>query len=161
VAGTTVLTLPTTSGTLLTTATPFSNGQGPAFSAFCSSGTSLTANTWTKQDLQTEQFDTNSNFASSRFTPTVAGYYQINCAFSVTSSPNNIFIAIYKNGSSYKQGNLLTTATGVGGLAVVSSVVDCNGTTDFIEMYVLCSANATTSTGSNTVYMNGAMVRGA
>jgi hypothetical protein len=151
------LTAPTITGANITVAA----SAAPAFSAYCSSGTSLSASTFTKQDLQTEEFDTNSNFASSRFTPTVAGYYQINCGFSAVATGNNIFIAIYKNGSNYKQGNLLTTAGGVGGLAVVSSIVYCNGSTDYIEMYVLCSAATTTNTGSNTVYMNGAMVRSA
>lgn len=149
------ISLPDATGTVMV------SGNMPAFSAYCSSGTSLTANTFTKQDLQTEEFDTNNNFASSRFTPSVAGYYQINAAFSTTTSSGNIFIAIYKNGANYKQGNLLTTTPGVGGICVVSSVLYCNGSTDYIEMYVLSSVNTTTNFAANTVYMNGAMVRGA
>jgi hypothetical protein len=138
-----------------------STAAGPAFSAYCSTGTSLAANTFTKQDLQTEEFDTNSNFATSRFTPTVAGYYQINAGFSTGTSGNSVFIAIFKNGSNHKQGNLFTTVSGVGGLPVVSSIVYCNGSTDYIEMFVLSSTAATTNTGSNTTYMNGCFLRGA
>jgi hypothetical protein len=55
-----------------------SNLQGPAFSAYLNSAQSLSSQTHTKVTLDVENFDTNSNFASSRFTPTVAGYYQVN-----------------------------------------------------------------------------------
>ena len=153
VAGSNTLTLPALTATL--------NINGPAFSAYCSSGTSFTAGVWAKQDLQTEEFDTNSNFASSRFTPTIAGYYQVNGAFGLTTAPINLFIAIYKNGSSYKQGNLMTAASGVGAIAVVSSIVYLNGSTDYIEMWGYAGSNATSSTGSNTVYFNGCFLRGA
>jgi hypothetical protein len=43
--------------------------------------TTITSNTFTKVQINTEEFDTNSNFDSTtnyRFTPTVAGYYQVN-----------------------------------------------------------------------------------
>jgi hypothetical protein len=85
VAGTVTVTLPSTSGTMLTTASTAvitqamlsTNvaGNGPAFSAYQSSSQSISATTATKITLDAEIFDTNSNFASSRFTPTVAGYY--------------------------------------------------------------------------------------
>ena len=35
----------------------------------------LSSATWTKVTFDTELFDSNNNFASSRFTPTVAGQY--------------------------------------------------------------------------------------
>ena len=54
-------------------------GNGPAFSAYQSTLQSFSSNTVTKVLFQTEEYDTNSNFASSRFTPTVAGYYQLSC----------------------------------------------------------------------------------
>ena len=152
VAGSTTINVTAQSGTL--------NVAGPAFSAYCSSGTSYTAGVWAKQDLQTEEFDTNSNFASSRFTPTIAGYYQVNGAFGLTTAPINLFVAIYKNGSNYKQGNLITAASGVGAIAVVSSIVYLNGSTDYIEMWGYAGSNATSSTGANTVYFNGCFLRG-
>ena len=161
ISGTTTLTLPSASGTMLTTATPFSNGQGPAFSAYESSGTSLSAGTWTKIGLATEEFDTNSNFSSGRFTPTVAGYYQINGSFTTTTNNLALFCAIYKNGSAYKYGNLIFATIGVGGIVVVSSLVYLNGSTDYVELYGYAGASATASTGSAYVYFNGSMTRGA
>ena len=57
-------------------------GNQPAFSVYLSSNqTGVTNSTSTKIQFNTKVFDTNSNFDSStnyRFTPTVAGYYQLN-----------------------------------------------------------------------------------
>lgn len=139
------------------------NGQSaPAFSAYASTGTSVTANTWAKITLDSESFDTNSNFASSRFTPTVAGYYQISAGFGVTStSVQNIWIAIYKNGVTWQTGILFTSASGVGGVTNMSTLVYCNGSTDYIELYGLSSVTQTLNTGSTLTYMNGCLLRGA
>jgi len=60
-------------------------GNGPIFSAYSSAGQTVSNNTITKILFDTENFDSNSNFASSRFTPTVAGYYVFtNSLFSST-----------------------------------------------------------------------------
>tara|TARA_R110002126_G_scaffold29434_2_gene97316 strand:- start:297 stop:836 length:540 start_codon:yes stop_codon:yes gene_type:complete len=159
VAGTTVLTLPTANGTVLTTATPFSNGQGPAFSAYQSSGQTLGTATYTKILFQTEEWDTNSNFASSTFTPTVAGYYQINA---VVRAPQNgeLAVIIYKNGSNYKVGNNVNT-TAVYSMGV-SALVYFNGSTDYAEIYVFSSVASTpTVTGANYTYFQGFLARAA
>lgn len=141
-------------------------GTGPAFSAYASGTIAMTAATFTKLPINTKEFDTNSNFdnvTNYRFTPTVAGYYQLNAGYSnsYTAGANNSFIAIYKNGSNYKQGNLVTSATGVGCLVVVNSLVYMNGTTDYVEIYGYSSNAANTSSGQNTTYFNGALVRAA
>jgi len=52
-------------------------GTGPAFMAESTVDQSVTSATWTKVTLGNEIFDTDSCFSSSRFTPTVAGYYQL------------------------------------------------------------------------------------
>jgi hypothetical protein len=195
VAGTTVLDLPATSGTLLTTGTTVtaaqggtgltspgtagnvltsngtswvsstpsvpSAGTGPAFNAYQSSQQSISANTWTKVNLQTELFDTNSNFATSRFTPTVAGYYQINGA--VCNESNNtaayISCAIYKNGASFAPSS---TAKGDATLYLacnVSTVVYLNGSTDYVELYYYGSSALLYL--NQSTYLCGALVRAA
>ena len=70
---------------------------GPAFSAYQSSAQSVTSSTYTKILFQTEDFDTNSNFASSTFTPTVAGYYQISAAVLPSTATSQTLVSIYKN----------------------------------------------------------------
>jgi hypothetical protein len=56
--------------------------SGPAFSAYSSGVVSLPASTFTKIPIDTEEFDTANCFNTStyRFTPTVAGYYQVNAS---------------------------------------------------------------------------------
>ena len=159
-----VLQLASGTGNLVTvpsvTGTAMVSGNMPAFSAYASTGTSVTGNVWTKITLDTENFDTNNNFASSRFTPAVAGYYQISACIGLgNTSSQNFWIAIYKNGSEWQPGTLFTTAAGVGGLNNMSSLVYCNGTTDYIELYGLAAVTQTLATGANRTYMNGVLVR--
>jgi hypothetical protein len=148
VAGTTTLTLPALTATMAI--------DGPAFSAYQSSAQTLSALTNTKITFGTEEFDTNSNFASSRFTPTVAGYYQINSG--VSFGPSLGQVSIYKNGSEYKRGTQ-TGASGVG--FTVFSVVYFNGSSDYVEIYANSTTGGPTNATSVLTYFNGAMVRGA
>ena len=149
VSGTNTLTLPASTGTVMV--------NGPAFSAYQSSAQTPSANTFTKILFQTEEFDTNNNFASSTFTPTVAGYYQIN--LTATSSALNLaLITIYKNGSIYKNVGQ-TNGTPYG--ASVSCLIYCNGSTDYIEGYIYISTSTATLATIQTTYINGAMVRSA
>jgi hypothetical protein len=139
-------------------------GNGPAFSAYASSGTSTPNNTYTKISFQTEEFDTNNNFASSAFTPTVAGYYQINAAIGPpTFASGYHFPIIYKNGSAYKYGQLAYVASSINGQVVISSLVYCNGSTDYIEIYWYQSSGGTVTSGIGmpSTWFNGAMVRSA
>ena len=153
VSGTTTLTLPATTSTLAI--------NGPTFSAY-TVGTGATLGTSaTKVTYNTEEWDTNSNFASSRFTPTVAGYYQINAQIQPNDSYTGGFIAIYKNGSSYKNGTYPNTATILFGGFTVSSIVYCNGSTDYIEIYGAFTSSQATGNGINFSYFNGCFLRSA
>ena len=158
VSGTTTLTLPTTTSTLAI--------NGPAFSVYPSASTqSVSASTWTKVTFDVEEFDTNNNFASNRFTPTVAGYYQISARINFgTTLISNGNIAIYKNGSAYKRGSFLNASATSGEQAtIVSSLVYCNGSTDYVEIYGNVNGTTPLFYGSDTLstYFNGSMVRGA
>ena len=144
-------------------------GNGPTFAAYRNADQSITTNTWTKVQLNTEEWDTANAFDSStnyRFTPQVAGYYQINGGIYAGASGTitRIIIAIYKNGSIYKMGNYIApiTADSLRGVAVVSSMVYFNGTTDYVELYGYITATGPVFAGdSSQVYMNGSLVRSA
>jgi len=132
-------------------------GGTPSFSAYPSATTSLTQFTVTKITYGTEEWDTNSNFASSRFTPTVAGYYQVNASTSLASTSALTYIYVYKNGSAYKSGTLVTASN----WTIVSCQVYLNGSTDYIEIYVqqngLTQNNETTSSNN---YFQATLIRG-
>lgn len=143
--------------------------NGPAFSASRTGGNkTITASTFTKVQLNTEEFDTNNCFDSTtnyRFTPTTAGYYQINGSINAESSTgttSRCLASIYKNGSEFKRGSDISIAAGGAFISVVSSLIYFNGTTDYVELYAFISASTAVVAGSATVtYLNGSMVRAA
>lgn len=143
-------------------------GNGPAFSAYRSGGNQSVSNgTATKVQLNTEEFDTANCFDSTtnyRFTPTVAGYYQINGGIGFNATTMSICITfIYKNGSSYKRGDIRATQSG-DSVMVVSSLVYFNGSTDYVELYGYLNATAGSPIfvgASDLTYFNGTLVRAA
>jgi hypothetical protein len=158
--------------TTLTLPLPVSNGGtglsagGPAFSAYASSSQSITANTLTLVTLGAELFDTNNNFASSRFTPTVAGYYQINGIVRGTGTTMTLLQAsIYKNGSAYNNIQINTNAPVYSTQTCISEVIYLNGSTDYVELYgaVYCASGASFnfSDSAITSHFNGCYLRGA
>ena len=133
VSGSTTLTLPAATGTMMV------SGNMPAFSGgMASSVTIPTSNVWTKMPCDYEYFDTANCFDittnKGRFTPNVAGYYQINAAAAPNNSISRVGIALYKNGSAYAYGTDSSTATGVNSVTM-SCLIYMNGTTDYLEIY--------------------------
>ena len=157
-AGTYTQTLPNATGTVMV------SGNMPAFSAYKSAGAgaqSVTANVATKITYDTKEYDTNSNFASSRFTPTVAGYYQVTGASNGSNTAYTYMqTTIYKNGSAYKQGASYSQSASYP-TSIVSALVYLNGSTDYVELYVTQSATASVLTGIDSTYFQAVMVRSA
>lgn len=145
------------------TGTVMVSGNMPAFSAYPNANTTLNTTTWTKIALQVEVFDTNNNFASSRFTPTVAGYYQLNGAISTDQPAGSALPAIYKNGVQTLKGAVVPANSSLGTNTVVSGLVYMNGSTDYVELYGYQSNGSAAQTYSNSVdtYFNGSLVRAA
>jgi predicted acyltransferase (DUF342 family) len=144
--------------------------NGPAFSAYASNTLqTITSGSQQKVLFQVEEYDTNNNFSSSRFTPTVAGYYQLNAEVRLdgSSGTGEIMIVIWKNGAEYKRGtNQSGTSIATNFFAMtVSSLVYANGTTDYFEIYVQqgsgSSLTVTAVNAVNITWFNGCMIRGA
>ena len=137
----------------------------PAFSAYQTTAQTLSSATVTKITFDTEEFDTNNTFASSRFTPSVAGYYLV----SGHAQPNATYTAgiqaIYKNGSVYRYGSYNANATGVAQPSM-TCLVYCNGTSDYVEFYASFTAGQDTAGVSNAgtfamTWFQGHMARAA
>ena len=132
------------------------SGNMPAFSATMSSNQTVTTSTYTKVVFNTEEFDTNSNFASSTFTPTVAGYYQVIACIYPATAVTAINCAIFKNGSIFKVFGGTTVSSSV------SSLIYFNGSTDYIECYAfLVGATPSILSTSSLSYFNACLVRAA
>ena len=113
-----------------------------AFSATRSTAQSVPRITVTKLQCATEVFDTDGyydNVTNYRFTPLVAGKYQINWGASGVMTVNATLLDTYL----YKNGALDTTgsrfygaASGLNGFSVGAQLVDMNGSTDYLELFV-------------------------
>jgi hypothetical protein len=162
----------TTAGNILVAAT-----AAPAFSAYLGAEQSISSATFTKVALSSELFDTASAFDSStnyRFTPQVAGYYQINAFARVIGvSATNKILAIYKNGSPLYSFDSFTPSTisfnGSFTPMVISATIYCNGSTDYIELYGYSNGSSTSFAGGGGgtnvapwyTYMTGFLARSA
>ncbi len=136
-----------------------SQGGAPAFSAYLGTNQTISANTWTKVQCNIEEFDTNSNYDNAtnyRFTPTVAGYYQISGGLAMTAGSTTLIFAIYKNGSEFKRLQYSTSGVSISG----SYPIYFNGSTDYVEIYVY-SNNTTINSGNFLTYFGGSFVRSA
>jgi hypothetical protein len=105
--------------------------------------------------FNTEVYDTNSNYdnvTNYRFTPTIAGKYFVYSGLSMYSdSAFSAYVfntAIYKNGTVYKitPNNANNSYPESERFCFVSSVIDFNGSTDYVEIY----ARVVTTTGTCT-----------
>ena len=155
--------LPAISGAALTNVAI----NGSAFAAYNASNQSIPSGTFTKIEMSTEEFDLNNEYdhqTNYRFTPTVAGYYQINGQFRIGSVSNEFFIALNKNGSGFTRGtNQLYGSTSSIGASILSQVIYLNGSGDYVEMfaYQASGGNLSLAAGRNYLLFQGYFVRGA
>jgi hypothetical protein len=135
--------------------------DGPAFSAYQSTLQTLSGSTNTKILFQTEEFDTNNNFASSTFTPTVAGYYQINASAAlVTSVATWCNLKLYKNGSYFKQSFAPSSSSDID-VTGFTGLVYANGTTDYFEIYGVLGVGQNTNPSQAVTWFSASLVRAA
>ena len=156
----------TVAGGVPTWATP-AGSSGPTFRAYLGSVQNPSANTLTKVVFDTESWDTDACYdptTNYRFTPNKAGYYMVNLALTMAADPitkPNISI-IYKNGAQYENlyiGNPAVTTTEC--LASAATIINFNGTTDYIEAYYYSEAGTSRSiiAGSINTHFSAVWIR--
>ena len=132
----------------------------PAFEAFLSASQSVSNDTTTKIQIDSESYDTDNCYDNStnyRFTPNVAGKYFIYALITFESvSDTTMQLRIHKNG------NLITlspqkSGTGSSSHSSFCSYVDsANGSTDYYELFGYqasgSSKNANGNTAQNRTY---------
>lgn len=100
--------------------------------------TGVVTATFTKLTWSTEKFDTNNDFASDKFSPTVAGKYKLFAQARIIDPADGVTfkISIYDKGGVDIGGNQIHSSH-VDGLGVgIDVIVDADGSTDFYEVYV-------------------------
>ena len=158
VSGTTNLVIGSTNSSTVT----FENGAPtghmyPAFEAFLSANQTMSSNTNTKVQANTEIFDTDNCYDNStnyRFTPNKAGKYFVYAKgrgdANGTNDVQRVISIIYKNGAE------LMNAPFYGNISnphnfftpLVAGVVDMNGSSDYVEFFI----NILVSSGTPQVY---------
>ena len=132
----------------------------PAFSVYLSADQSITSSTFTKIAFDTKVFDTNNNFASNRFTPTVAGYYQFNAAINPSSSTTYTIVRLYKNGSVIYNGGAGNNITN--SPSALSALTYANGSSDYFEIYgYLTGTSPLVASTTYSTYWQGFLARSA
>ena len=140
------------------------NNKAPAFAAKATAVQTVNNTTWTKLNFNSiagTGFDTNSNFNTTtyRFTPTVAGYYQINgTGYGYPAVTGAVNLSIYLNGAGYTANVSAPNANQGPGLQV-AALMYLNGSTDYVEIYIYQNSGGALTCGGND--FSGVMVRGA
>jgi hypothetical protein len=143
------------------------SGNMPAFSAYASVAQTVTSGVDTKVVFDTKTFDTNTNYstANSRFTPTVAGYYQFNTIVRFNgTAPSQYIIYFFKNGASIGLANYINIALSSPlVIPAIAPLTYMNGSTDYFEVYAYIVATSPTLSAAsiNTSYFSGSLVRTA
>jgi len=147
---------------------------GPAFSAYANASQTVSSNVITKVALQVKEFDTASAFDNTtnyRFTPQVAGYYQVNAQLDLVGTVTTVqaIVSVYKNGAATSWGvntnpSAALASDGNTNLSY-STLVYLNGSTDYIELYGYYFGGTCTFSTSGTSYytsrFSGSLVRSA
>jgi hypothetical protein len=131
-------------------------GNGPCVVFGSTAGTAVQNLSITKITLDSEDVDTNNNFANSRFTPTIAGYYQVNVAVGNGSGALALTAYIFKNGGSGTIAGVAVNATTY--QAIASGILYCNGSTDYIELFARHNQGGPVTISG---YMSSCLIRSA
>jgi len=126
----------------------------PMFKAHLNSAQTIATSTLTKLQFDTESFDTNSWYDSStnyRYTPLKAGKYLV--IGRLRYNNNNTgerSLHIYKNGAVDSLIAIYCSASGEIPIVEITSLVDMNGSTDYLELFTnqTTGGNADTTTGA-------------
>ena len=127
-----------------------------AFSAH-KNGTSqsISGATWTKITFGTEEYDTANQYdaTNSKFQPTIAGYYHVNCSLAwFQGASTAALFAYYKNGSNFRNGSYIYHSDqSLDDYQVENStMVYMNGSSDYLEIYAFNVGTSNVISGAST-----------
>jgi hypothetical protein len=122
----------------------------------------VTANTWTKIQLSTEDTDVENIFdptTNYRATPTKAGLYLVHVHCNMNCADGGYgAVAIYKNGTHYAANFAISGANQVNGVSV-TAFASMNGSSDYIEAYGFSSDTVTPKFTGGSVSINMRIMR--
>lgn len=140
---------------------------GPCFRAYLSADQTLTSGTTVKVNFNTESFDVGACYDSTanyRWTPNVAGYYDVDYQVSEagsTISAGSAAAYLFKNGTKITEG-IYVAPTAANARVAGSDRVYMNGSTDYLEVFATISGTGTMKFVSGAVEsrFSGHFIRG-
>ena len=133
----------------------------PAFEARLSSAHSVSTATWTKINVNTEVYDTDSTYDNSsnyRWTPGVAGKYVIygQAGFDAISDGKILYVAIYKNGSQlWTDGTAINHTGSTAGCATRGTWSIDLDADDYVELFAYHNHGSDRNTTTGWCYFGG------
>jgi len=118
--------------------------------AYLNTATNSPSSALVKVPLDTTTFDPDGMFdgTNHRFVPDQAGYYLVTAAIR-TETTGSIDINIYKNGSRASFASFSSQYSGV-----ISAMVYCDGSSDYLELYAYTSSARAYTTGATANFMS-------
>lgn len=134
-------------------------GNGPAFSAYKSSGAgvqNISSGVYNLVSFDTEEYDTASSYNNTgstvgstpawAFKPSVAGYYLVSSSCDLLGNAGTLVattLGVFKNGGNFKATAPVNSGyTGSESVMSVSAVVYLDGVSDYIQIYAYGSATS-------------------
>ncbi len=149
------------------------SSSGPAFSAYASAQQTIAGSSVIQFNQTLFNIDNRYDTSNNRWTPGVAGYYQINAMVWITQNTNDsgdVYLILRKNGTGVNNGTRYLISNKHIPLAL--STIIYLSATDYVDIY--CSSTSSTGsvttplvisslggTNQNTVYFNGCFLRAA
>lgn len=129
------------------------------FRAYRSAAFTSGAGAFAKVALDTESFDTNSNFdavTNNRYVAPVAGFYQFDGRAGITGNSSTTIASLYKNGTEILRGGDIRYTAAPGG-CTVSGLLQL-AATDYIELFMFTSGAVAGDPGVGRTYLSGFLV---
>jgi len=145
----------------------FPQNAAPAFAAETVGGQTLPSGVAAKYNNASELFDTDNAYdaPNSRFTPQVAGYYQVNLCVSIMAGTalSSLGAQVRKNGVvTAELSSFITMPTAaIYGIVPVSGLIYMNGTTDYIESWVIATGTGAMTASARANAFSASLVRAA
>jgi len=154
-------------GTLQNNGSAVGGANTPAFQVTAgTSSQSLSNDTWTKINLGTEVFDTDSAFSSNKFTvpSSESGKYSFTYGIAVFNIDDSetVETKLYKNGSAIDNTHVIRRATGSNQLVFAQSTqIVVLSASDYIELYGKQTEGGSQDTNYSHVFLSGYKLIGA
>jgi len=136
-------------------------GSGPTFFAYHSAAYTYTfSGSYITSIFDSTEWNVDSCYDTStgRFSPAVAGYYQLNAYVQVVAT-RNYHPAFFKNGSGWIFGGNDSNSVEYG--TAVNGLVYLNGSSDYVTHNIYINSTVDSSTGRAVCYFSGHLVRAA